>query len=246
MYHGKRIEATENSFASATFRLCDGVGVVAAGLAWGCRVPRVNGPILVLEACDYGRPPNNWRHFFYGGGEGIAEEMARRLKLKYPGLNVVGTYCPPFRPLTREEDEQIVDMINAAKPDIVWVGLGLLEQERWIAAHVGRVKCAWMAGEGGVFDYHSGNIPWAPALLRALGLEWLFRLIVQPKLRYKRYWWSGVWAVQAFLVGLLHTAVPARRLEEEGCQGRILAPRPEADCRGRTLRLRPGVRDGTS
>ncbi|UWZ86123.1 WecB/TagA/CpsF family glycosyltransferase [Occallatibacter riparius] len=201
MYHGKRIESHGKFLRECDFSLCDGVGVVTAGLMWGYRVPRVNGPILVLEACDKGRR-NNWRHFFYGGGEGIADEMARRLKLKYPGLNVVGTYCPPFRPLTPEEDEEIVKMINDAKPDIVWVGLGLLKQERWIAAHLGRIKTSWMAGEGGVFDYHSGNIPWAPAPLRALGLEWLFRLIVQPKLRYKRYWWSLVWAVQAILAGL--------------------------------------------
>jgi len=201
MYHGKHIESHANFIRSCDFSLCDGVGVVVAGLAWGHRVPRVNGPILVLESCDYGRR-NNWRHFFYGGGEGVADEMARRLKLKFPGLNVCGTYCPPFRELTPEEDDQVVEMINAAKPDIVWVGLGLLKQDRWVAAHLGRIKAPWMIGEGGVFDYHSGNIPWAPAPLRAVGLEWLFRLILQPQLRYKRYWWSAVWAVQAIVAGL--------------------------------------------
>lgn len=218
MYHSKRNPGDGKYVREADFSLCDGIGVVAAGLVWGCRVPRVNGPILQLEASDFGRR-NNWRHFFYGGNEGVADEMARRLKVKYPGLNIVGTYCPPFRPLTPEEDEQVVAMINATKPDIVWVGLGLPKQERWIAPHLHRVRACWMVGVGGAFDYHSGNVPWAPAILRALGLEWVFRLIVQPKLRFKRYWWSLVWAIQAiatgsftfqFLRGRVHSSASSR------------------------------------
>ena len=128
--------------------------------------------------------------------------MAANLKQHYPDLQVVGSYCPPFRALTPEEDEQVVRLINDARPDFVWVGLGLLKQEAWIAAHVGRVQVPWMVGVGAAFDYHSGAVPWAPAPIRALGLEWLFRLIIQPRLRAKRYWWSLVFVLEAALSGL--------------------------------------------
>ena len=101
------------------------------------------------------------------------------------------------------EDNDLVDMINAKQPDIVWVGLGLVKQERWIQQHLHRVKVPWMVGVGAAFDYHAGTIPWAPPLLRRLGMEWLFRLIIQPKLRAQRYWWSLVFVVQSTLTGLL-------------------------------------------
>ena len=201
MYHGLRIPNHGEYIRQANFSICDGVGVIVAGWAWGHNVKRLNGPILLLECAQHGID-RGWRHFFYGGKDGVADEMARRLKAIYPGVIVCGTYCPPFRPLSPEEDEEVVKRINAAKPDIVWVGLGLLKQERWIADHLGRVKAPWMVGVGAAFDYHSGAIPWAPAPLRALGLEWLFRLIIQPKLRAQRYWWSAVYVAQTFARGL--------------------------------------------
>jgi N-acetylglucosaminyldiphosphoundecaprenol N-acetyl-beta-D-mannosaminyltransferase len=144
-----------------------------------------------------------WRHFYYGGKEGVAELMANKLQAQFPGLQVVGTYCPPFRALSPEEDAQVVAMINATRPDFVWVGLGLLKQEAWVASHLGRVQAPWLVGVGAAFDYHSGAVPWAPAPMRALGLEWLFRLIIQPRLRGKRYWWSLVFVLQAAAAGLV-------------------------------------------
>ena len=128
--------------------------------------------------------------------------MTNKLKVQFPGLHVVGTYYPPFRELTPTENGQIVKMIGDAKPDFVWVGLGLLKHEAWIAAQVGRIKVACMVWVGAAFDYHSGALPWAPAPLRALGLERLFRLILQPKLRAKRYWWSLVFVLLAAVAGI--------------------------------------------
>ncbi|MBL8340918.1 MAG: WecB/TagA/CpsF family glycosyltransferase [Rubrivivax sp.] len=201
MYHGLRIAQHGKHIREADFSLCDGVGVIAAGWFWGHRIERFNGPVLQLKASDAGRAPG-WRHFFYGGKEGVAEEMARRLKAQFPGLLVCGTYCPPFRDLTPAEDETVVRQINDSGADIVWVGLGLVKQERWIQEHLHRVKAPWMVGVGAAFDYHAGAIPWAPPVLRALGLEWVFRLILQPKLRAKRYWWSLVYVLQAAATGL--------------------------------------------
>lgn len=201
MYHGLRDAQHGDHIRRADFSLCDGVGVIAAGYAWGHRIQRYNGPVLQLDATQYGQS-RQWRHFFYGGKEGVADEMARRLKAQYPELIVCGTFCPPFHELSPDEDEQIVRMINDTRPDIVWVGLGLLKQERWIQQHLHRVKAPWMVGVGAAFDYHAGTVPWAPPLLRRLGLEWLFRLIIQPKLRAKRYWWSLVFVIESVWTGL--------------------------------------------
>lgn len=201
MYHGLRNPQHGHHIRNADFSLCDGVGVIVAGWAWGHRIERFNGPVLQLEASAFGQQ-RGWRHFFYGGKEGVADEMARRLKEKYPELVVCGTYCPPFKDLNDDEDRAVVEMINATRPDIVWVGLGLVKQERWIQQHLHRVRAPWMVGVGAAFDYHAGTVPWAPPVLRALGLEWLFRLIIQPKLRARRYWWSLVYVVEAVAEGL--------------------------------------------
>ena len=210
MYHGLRNEKHAAHICNANLSLCDGIGVVVAGYAWGHRIERYNGPVLLLDASDYGQS-RQWRHFFYGGKEGVANEMARRLKERYPGLLVCGTYCPPFRELSPEEDQQVVDMINAPKPDIVWVALGLVKQERWIQDHLQRVSAPWMIGVGAAFDYHSGAVPWAPPLMRRLGLEWVFRLLLQPRLRARRYWWSLVFVLEAMWRGLVRLQFLRRR-----------------------------------
>ena len=202
MYHGLRMESHAKYIRDADFSLCDGVGVIIAGWAWGHQIKRFNGPIVQLAAAEYGQS-RKWRHFFYGGKEGVAEEMAKRLIGRFPDLLICGTYCPPFRELNEEEDRAVVEMINACRPDIVWVGLGLVKQERWIQRHLFRIDAPWMLGVGAAFDYHAGTVPWAPPVLRRLGLEWLFRLIIQPKLRAKRYWWSFLFVVEAGLKGVL-------------------------------------------
>ena len=207
MYHGLRIAEHGAYIKRAAFSLCDGVGVIVAGLAWGYRVHRFNGPVLQLECAQYG-VPRGWRHFFYGGKEGVAEEMARRLKAQFPGLIVCGTHQPPFREMSDQEKADVARKINDSRPDIVWVGLGLLKQEKWIAEYQDKINARWMIGVGAAFDYHAGTVPWAPPVLRSLGLEWLFRLILQPRLRAKRYWWSLVYVCQATAKGLVMRLLP--------------------------------------
>jgi N-acetylglucosaminyldiphosphoundecaprenol N-acetyl-beta-D-mannosaminyltransferase len=201
MYHGLRRPEHGNYIKRANFSLCDGVGVIWAGRAWGYRVRRFNGPVLQLECCDYGLT-RGWRHFFYGGKDGAAEKMARRLQERFPGLIVCGTHEPPFRKLSDEERASVIEQINQCQPDIVWVGLGLLKQEQWIAENREEIKAPWMIGVGAAFDYHAGTVPWAPPMVRDLGLEWLFRLILQPRLRAKRYWWSLIFVLQSVAKGL--------------------------------------------
>ncbi|HEY0810620.1 MAG TPA: WecB/TagA/CpsF family glycosyltransferase [Longimicrobiales bacterium] len=203
MYHALRRPGHRDYIQKAQHSLCDGVGVIIAGWFWRARLKRYNGPIFVLDCVEHG-VSEGWRHFFYGGKPGVAEEMRKRLSDRFPGLQCVGTYSPPFRELTANEDRDVVDMINESKPDFVWVGLGLLKQEEWIAQHLDRIDAPWMVGVGAAFDYHSGAVRWAPALLRSIGLEWLFRLIIQPRLRARRYWWSLVFVLEASVKGVLH------------------------------------------
>lgn len=202
MYHARRLPGHMRYIQQAQHSLCDGVGVIVAGWFWGARIRRYNGPVFQLD-CTAEGVKHGWRHFYFGGKPGVADEMATRLQQQFPGSLCVGTYAPPFRPLTEEEDREVIAMINATKPDIVWVGLGLVKQEAWIAEHLGKIDAPWMVGVGAAFDYHAGAVPWAPAILRRLGLEWVFRLIIQPRLRAKRYWWSLLFVVEAAARGML-------------------------------------------
>jgi N-acetylglucosaminyldiphosphoundecaprenol N-acetyl-beta-D-mannosaminyltransferase len=166
--------------------LPDGIGILLAARLLGFHHNgRATGPTLMLKLCDWGRE-KSYRHFFYGGAEGVATKLATNLSNKYPGLKVAGTYCPPFRPLTYEEDRSIVEKINSAKPDIVWVGLGAPKQEKWMAEHLGCIEATAMIGVGAAFDFHSGNIKWTPAPIRRLGLEWAYRLVQNPKRMWRR------------------------------------------------------------
>jgi len=128
-----------------------------------------------------------YRHFLYGGAPGVPELLARRLQERYPGLRIVGTYSPPFRPLTPEEDAEVVERINRARPDIVWVGLGTPKQELWMAEHVAKLQNPVMIGVGAAFDFHAGIKRQAPRWMQKHGLEWLFRLSQEPQRLWKRY-----------------------------------------------------------
>ncbi len=181
VYQSLKIPLHLKYINGADISCCDGVGVVIAGKFLGQNIPRLHGPDLMLKCCEYGLE-RKWRHYFYGGKEGIPELLRDKLNKQFPGLITAGTYSPPFRPLTQEEDEEIIKRINETKPDIVWVGLGLLKQERWIAEHLNKVSASWMIGVGAAFDFHAGTIKRAPKLFRNLGLEWLYRLTFEPRM----------------------------------------------------------------
>lgn len=180
-------EELRNIHNGAALVAPDGMPLVWVSLVRGFRhVDRVSGPDLVPKICE-GSAIKNYRHFFYGGDNGVPELLSERLKARYSGLNVVGTYSPPFRPLTEQEDEQVVKLINTAEPDIVWVGLGMPKQERWMAAHVGRLRAPVLIGVGAAFDFHAGLKRRAPHWMQRSGLEWLFRLFSEPSRLWKRY-----------------------------------------------------------
>ena len=149
-------------------------------------VDRVYGPDLMLALCEHS-VERGYRHFLYGGSEGVPERLAERLRARFPGLQIVGAYAPPFRPLTPDEDARVVQRINGAQPDVVWVGLGMPRQEQWMHAHVGRLEAPVLLGVGAAFDFHAGLKKQAPRWMQRAGLEWSFRLMTEPRRLWKRY-----------------------------------------------------------
>ena len=132
-----------------------------------------------------------YRHFFYGSTERVLEKMEVNLRERYPGLRIAGMCSPPFRPMTSEEDRTLVEQINGAGADLIWVGLGAPKQERWMAAHQGRIN-GFMVGVGAGFDYLAGDIRRAPGWMQAMDLEWLYRLLQDPKRLFRRYWHTNM------------------------------------------------------
>jgi N-acetylglucosaminyldiphosphoundecaprenol N-acetyl-beta-D-mannosaminyltransferase len=150
------------------------------------RVQRVYGPDLML-ACCAASVAKGYRHFFYGGAPGVPERLARNLQERLPGLMIAGTWSPPFGEPTSFERRASRERINAAKPDIVWVGLSTPKQERWMAEHVGRLNTRVLIGVGAAFDFHAGLKRQAPPWMRRNGIEWLFRLGTEPRRLWRRY-----------------------------------------------------------
>ncbi len=149
-------------------------------------VERVYGPDLMLELCRESIRPG-WRHFFYGGAEGVPERLAEGLGRRFPGLQVADTLSPPFRPLTTAEDEEITKRIRESQAQIVWVGLSTPKQEYWMASHVNRLGPSILIGVGAAFDFHSGRKRQAPRWIQRSGFEWLFRLASEPRRLGARY-----------------------------------------------------------
>jgi N-acetylglucosaminyldiphosphoundecaprenol N-acetyl-beta-D-mannosaminyltransferase len=171
------------SIADVSF--CDSVSIVKLGKWEGKTIPRCHGPDYMLKACEYGQQ-YGWRHFLLGGAEGIAERLADRLKEKFPGVQIAGTLCPPFRAMTEDEIDGMIQTINRSQPDIVWVALGAGKQDKWIHTYKDRIEATWFSGVGAAFDFISGNTRRAPLFWQKLGLEWLYRFVFEPRRLFVR------------------------------------------------------------
>ena len=182
----------------------DGMPLVWLGRARGHRLKRrVYGPELLTSFCN-ATSAKQYRHFFYGGAPGVPSRLAEILKRRY-GILVAGTYAPPFRALTTREEEAIVAEIQASSVDVLWVGLGAPKQERWMDRVKDKLKVPVLVGVGAAFDFHSGRVKQAPSWMREHGLEWLFRLIQEPRRLWRRYLVCGpefVWYSLLELIGL--------------------------------------------
>ena len=157
-----------------------------------------------------------YRHFFYGAGPGVPERLAERLSARFPGFAVAGTLSPPFRPLTAEEDSEIVRTINAARPDVIWVGLSTPKQERWMAEHRDRLDAPVLIGVGAAFDTEAGEKRRSPLWMQRAGLEWFFRLCSEPG----RLWLRYARIVPLFLgLGVLQIAKARRPVRQPAGRG---------------------------
>jgi N-acetylglucosaminyldiphosphoundecaprenol N-acetyl-beta-D-mannosaminyltransferase len=150
------------------------------------RARRVCGSDLLDEVCAFGLP-RNFRHYFYGASPKVVEQLIDRLQKRHPGLSVAGYRSPPCRSLTPAEDAADIAAINEAEPDFVWVGLGMPKQEKWMVEHLGKINATALIGVGAAFDFHAGTKPRAPVWMQHAGLEWLFRLLTEPRRLAHRY-----------------------------------------------------------
>lgn len=195
----------------STLTVPDGMPTVWMGHLQGHRgMARVYGPTLLLDVCR--RSVGAGRtHFFFGGAPGVADALAQSLASRFPGLRVVGTYTPPFRPLTVDEDAELRALVRAAQPDFFWVGLSTPKQERFMAAHLGMPGVGVMIGVGAAFDMHSGRTRQAPRWMQRSGLEWLFRMLQEPRRLFWRYAKNNpafVWRAILQVLGLRRYSLP--------------------------------------
>jgi N-acetylglucosaminyldiphosphoundecaprenol N-acetyl-beta-D-mannosaminyltransferase len=165
----------------------DGMPMVWLGRLRGFRqISRVYGPDLMLELCEWSRSTGH-SHFLFGGDVGVAGRLRQLLEARFPGLRILGTYTPPFRPMTAIEAGDLRRQVADLKPDIIWVGLSTPKQEQFMAAHLLELDTTLMIGVGAAFDFHSGRVRQAPRWMQRSGLEWMFRLCQEPRRLRGRY-----------------------------------------------------------
>ena len=182
----------------------DGMPTVWIGRIRGhARMERVYGPDLMLQVCARSVRAG-WTHYLFGGRPGVAERLEATLTTRFPGLRVVGTETPPFRLLTAAEEDALAARVAAARPDLLWVGLGTPKQERFMAGMVGRLDATLMVGVGAAFDVHTGGMRDAPGWVKQAGLQWLHRLVQEPRRLGPRYLRNNprfVWRIARGLSG---------------------------------------------
>ena len=171
----------------AAFNFPDGMPLTWIGRIQGhADMDRVFGPEFMLEMCRLSEQ-RGYRNFLYGGYEGTAAQLRDSLQQRYPRLQIVGVYTPPFRSLTAHEEEHLIATVREARPHILWVGIGAPKQDRFMARFVDRLNVPLMAGVGAAFDFHTGRIRDCSEWIKRAGLQWAHRLIQDPKRLWKRY-----------------------------------------------------------
>jgi N-acetylglucosaminyldiphosphoundecaprenol N-acetyl-beta-D-mannosaminyltransferase len=196
-------------FARALLVVPDGTPTVWMGHLQGLRrMRRVFGPDLMLAVI--GDPAlRACSHFLYGGDYGVAQALEASLRRRYPDIHIAGTYTPPFRPLNHAEAAELQQTLDRVRPDIVWVGLSTPKQEKFMAEYLPHLKTTLMIGVGAAFDFHTGRLQDSPTWVKQLGLQWLHRLLQEPRRLWKRYLLNN----PAFIVSALLQLTRIRRYE---------------------------------
>ena len=183
----------------------DGMPMVWLGRLAGFRqIDRVYGPDLMLEICR-ASVELGATHYLYGGNEGVAADLAAKLRARFPEIRIVGTFTPPFRALKADEERRLAHELESLRPDFFWIGLSTPKQERFMAEYRDRLPLNVMVGVGAAFDMHSGRTKQAPRWMQRTGLEWLFRLLQEPRRLFKRYATNNpafVWNVLLQQIGI--------------------------------------------
>jgi len=176
------------ALVDASLTVPDGMPLVWAANMLGEDLPnRVYGPEL-MERYSQRCVERGHRVWLYGGrDQGSLVQLALSMRRDYPGIQIVGGYSPPFRDLTKEEEDALAKQINASRPDVLWVGIGVPKQEKWMARMRDRVEVPVMCGVGAAFDFHAGRISQAPRWMQERGLEWTYRIVQEPRRLLPRY-----------------------------------------------------------
>jgi N-acetylglucosaminyldiphosphoundecaprenol N-acetyl-beta-D-mannosaminyltransferase len=179
---------TRAAVLGATLAVPDGQPLVWALRALGHRdVSRVYGPDLMAHYCARATTSGTAMYLYGGRHQGALVQLTLSLRQRFPGIRIVGGYSPPFRPLTAEEEEWVIEDINRSGADVVWVGTGQPKQEKWMALMRARLHAPLLVGVGAAFDFHAGLVPQAPPWMQRFGLEWTYRLAREPRRLWRRY-----------------------------------------------------------
>lgn len=195
----------------------DGMPTVWLGWLQGLRhMRRVFGPDLMMHVCRRS-VSKHYSHFLYGGKPGVAEELKRNLERSFPGIRIVGTYTPPFRSLSPDEEQELAHIFSMLTPDITWVGLSTPKQDRFMAKYISNLDTRVMIGVGAAFDMHTGRIRDCPNWMKPAGLQWLHRLWQEPSRLWYRYIYYNplfVFHVALQLAGIRRYGLPRARAVE--------------------------------
>jgi N-acetylglucosaminyldiphosphoundecaprenol N-acetyl-beta-D-mannosaminyltransferase len=203
------------AYADASITIADGMPIVWVGRLQGYRdIERVAGPDLMREVLL--RPElARYTHFFYGGAEGVAERLASNFRRLAPQCKIVGTWTPPFRDLTEAEESRLIAEVNRCKPDMIWVGIGTPKQDKFMHRYLSKFDTKLMFGIGAAFDFHTGRIRDCAPWVKRAGLQWLHRLIQEPRRLSGRYLRSNpafLWNIALQLTGMRNYGPPPRNL----------------------------------
>jgi N-acetylglucosaminyldiphosphoundecaprenol N-acetyl-beta-D-mannosaminyltransferase len=181
-------ERTRDAVTDVSLVVPDGQPLVWALKALGHEeATRVYGPDLMAKYCERSAQTGTRMYLYGGRNQGALVELALRLRHRFPGLKIVGGYSPPFRELTAEERDWVVDDVNRSRADVVWVGTGQPKQEIWMREMRPLLEAPMLVGVGAAFDFHAGLVPQAPPWMQNVGLEWVYRLSKEPRRLWRRY-----------------------------------------------------------
>jgi N-acetylglucosaminyldiphosphoundecaprenol N-acetyl-beta-D-mannosaminyltransferase len=199
----RRDTSVAQAFEDAAMVVPDGTPMVWVGRLQGRGAMRqVTGPDLMREIVSRTEFAG-YSHFFYGGRQGVALELALTWMRKFPGTRIAGTYTPPFRDLTAAEESKLIDVLNQSKPDIIWVGISTPRQELFMRRILPHLESGVMFGVGAAFDFHTGRVRDCAAWIKRMGLQWLHRLVQDPRRLWRRNLWNAtfLWHIALQLAG---------------------------------------------